>query len=292
MARALRIAAFLLAAGTALAQPQPLPRFDAQRESAALRYDRNGIPIARVEVNGHAVELGIDTGAGMTVLSDSAARHAGVRELRPAPMPVFDSLGQSIPARIGVAEVRVAGMAIDALPVLVLPDERLRARTLGATMFEFEGLLGWNAMESSRVTLDYARGQLRFDPPRSDCGPRTLWSVNSRPLVAFEADGTRGRAFVDTGARTSALVSTGEAGDGEHTRLVAGASGVSLRREGLRRGVTFASGGQRWEGRAMPVTARGEHDLHDALIGNDLLAGRRVEIDAGCGEFSIGAPPR
>lgn len=250
-----------------------------------LRFDRNGIPIAPVTVNGHALEVGVDTGAGMTVLSETSAQRAGVRELRASDVPVLDALGQRIPARMGTADVEVAGVRLRNLQVLVVPDERLRAATSWLTMFHFDGLLGWNAMQAHRVTIDYGARELRFDIAGRDCGAVNLWSGDSRPLVAFEADGVAGRALLDTGARTSMLVAPH---DGEQSRLVAGASGVATRREGIRHGVTLMLGGQRFERLSLPVAAPGEHATHSALVGNDLLAGRRVDIDATCGRFTVG----
>ena len=59
-------------------------------------------------------------------------------------------------------------------------------------------------------------------------------------------------------------------------------------REGGRSGVTLLIDSQRFEPVTLPVVAPGEHDAHTLMIGNDLLVGRRVEIDASCGRFSIG----
>jgi hypothetical protein len=106
--------------------------------------------------------------------------------------------------------------------------------------------------------------------------------------VRYEANGATAEVLVDTGARTSVLVTALPPQEGENTRLVAGAGGVAMRREGVRSGLTFTTGGQRWDNLTLPLVQASEHDVHGALIGNDLLAGRRVELDATCGRFSVG----
>ena len=257
----------------------------AQDVSSPLHFDDNGIPIAAVLVNGERIDMGVDTGAGMTVLSESSAQRVHVRDLHAADRPVLDALGRPLAAQMGIADLEIAGALLRDLPVLVLPDERLRARTVARTMFEFDGLLGWNAMDSHRVTIDYAARTLRFEPPSHTCGAMNLWAVDSRPLVAFEADGAVGRALLDTGARTSVLFAPNA---GEHMRLVAGASGIATRRESTRDGVTLVVGGERFERLSIPVSAPPAHNAPSALIGSDLLAGRRVVVDATCGRFTVG----
>ena len=48
------------------------------QEAVPLRFDRNGIPIARVTLNGRPLEVGIDTGAAMTMLDDSSAKRVAI----------------------------------------------------------------------------------------------------------------------------------------------------------------------------------------------------------------------
>jgi predicted aspartyl protease len=200
----------LLAGDDAL--PAAELRFVSTTARSSLRTGRNGGPIVDATINGVAIELGVDTGAGLSVITESTARRVVARDLDGPRPKVLDSLGESVEARLALVDLALPGVEFRGLPVLVMRDENLSARVLGLTLFAFDGLLGWNALGLVRVELDFGRGEMTLRPTRAPCDGRNLWSVGSKLLVEAAADGVPTLALVDTGARRSWAVAAVGAG--------------------------------------------------------------------------------
>ena len=128
-------------------------------------------------VNGVRVEMGVDTGAGFSVIAQSVARKVKARPLEGIAPKVGDSLGKSVNADLFVVDLVIGGMEARDLPVLVVEDARLRASVLGVTLFAFDALVGWNALSHSRLVVDFEAKKLSIGPPLRDCPSRNLFSL-------------------------------------------------------------------------------------------------------------------
>lgn len=281
-------------AGAALLrQPMLQPRnvrWDMPSVTLPIRIGRNGVPLMDAAVNGFAVEVGLDSGAGVSVLTESTAKKVGALPVVTSRLPtVRDAVGQAVPARLATVDLSVGTLAFLGLPVLVLPDDRLRASFLGLTLFAFDGLIGWNALAEVRIDVDYRSSVVSFSMPRecSDGGLR-LWSVGQKPLLEIEIDGKHAIAFLDTGSRTSYLIrAPSSAPDDAGGRLTGSASGISVQKESAEPDVALSLGSLSLPRRSLPVryTAQ-DGSFYDFVVGADLLRGRRVGVDAACGAYT------
>ncbi|MDH5285538.1 MAG: retroviral-like aspartic protease family protein [Betaproteobacteria bacterium] len=266
-------------------------RFAPRAARTLLRTARNGVPIVDATINGVAVELGVDTGAGLSVITESTARRVAARSLDGPRPKVLDSLGEGVEARLAIVDLALPGVEFRGLPVLVMRDENLSARVLGVTLFAFDGLLGWNALGLARVELDFDRGEMTLRPTRAPCDGRNLWSVGSKPLVEAAVDGVPTLALVDTGARRSWLVAAGGAGAEaapENSRLVAGASGARVVGVRTREDVRVAAAGRILAMRTLDERpARDRVPLQRATLGMDFVGRGAAVLDRGCGEFAL-----
>lgn len=255
---------------------------------------RRGIPIVPLTVNGAPLDLVLDTGAEMTVLSEAAARrldlaveHAYPRAMR--------SVGGDFP--IGQASLRglaIGGMRLPDGPVLVGP---LRLEPFGDA--PPDGLLGADILGAFDLDLDLPRGRVVLHPSGAACPvPGPAWapasaaipasrSLNAHLMFPIRLGGREIRAFVDTGAERSLLDATSPAAEA----IVAAAAPLSG--ETRLRGVPattvparayriarLSAGRETLADFPILVAAIGMRDA-DAILGLDFLRLRRVWLSFG-----------
>jgi predicted aspartyl protease len=107
------------------------------------------------------IDLVVDTGASMTVLSPSVARRAGVA--LHGPRVAAAGAGPRMPARLArLRSIEIGHLRATRLGVAVLSLAALnRATGLG-----IGGIVGYNLLCRYRLTIDYAAGRLVFRPVR------------------------------------------------------------------------------------------------------------------------------
>lgn len=270
------------------AVPVPHVRFEASSASVAFRAARNGTPIVEVSLNGARFEMGLDTGAGFSVITQSVARKVNARPLEGIAPKVEDSLGQSVNAALFVVDLVIGGMEARNLPVLVVEDARLRASVLGVTLFSFEGLVGWNALSQSRLVVDFEAKKLSLGPPLRDCPARNLFSLGFKPLVEIRLNERPMLALVDLGARTSFALSGAPelAGGTPETQIIAGASGSTVQPVSVLRDVSVELPGRKTSLAKLSVRERGAVDaLNSVTVGLDVIGAGTLILDFPCGEF-------
>ncbi len=113
----------LLTAAEALKDTPAMTLSGKTRGSVPLRLAKDGIPRARVSVNGIDEEAILDTGASFSSISLSLAKKAGVRPLK-ATVRIAPGGGPEANAGIGVAdELVIAETTFRNVVVLILPDK-------------------------------------------------------------------------------------------------------------------------------------------------------------------------
>lgn len=278
--------------------PPATPLFTTDDSAIAMRRARSGTPLLMARINGVAIELGLDTGAGLSVISESVAERVGARAGKEGAPKVKDSLGREIPGRLARVSLELGAMRHDDLPVLVLPDDRLQARLLGMfTLFSFDGLVGWHAIAPARTTIDFDSRTIRFSRPSASCAERKIWSRAFKPIVQAIVGGRSVDGFLDTGARASWGLQGREAWRGAFDTLpgaglIAGAGGAEVRIQDKATDVLVETGGRSTRLESLAFRKGPPDAPHDITLGMDVLGTGIVVLDLACGDFTLapGAP--
>lgn len=266
-----------------LAGVSPMRAQIAAAGETPLRHDRAGLPRVRVTINGQEQEIVLDTGASLSLLTESAARRLGLRMLE-GETSVRAAGDLYATARIGIAEtLEIAGGSFSDVVFIVVPDGAL---VFAGGLYRIPGLIGFPIL-SRLGRIEFRGDQLRHRrSSRELAQDSNLLVSGSRPYALLGANGHPVRMLVDTGARRSTLT---ELATTEFPALLEGA-----RRRDVR--VRGAGGSRTYDGAAViprlavNVGARvvtlenvrvvGDGDQHRyGIIGQDVLR-------AGCG-FAI-----
>jgi predicted aspartyl protease len=162
-----------------------------------------GMLLVPATVNGQPDELLLDTGAGLSVLMASLAQRLGVR-LLPGDVSVSGGTGARMAARLGLARLELAGVALEDVPLLVLPDSLLHVRA-GPLELQVRGIVGLPvlvALEEFSLSRD---GWLEVAAQPRLRGTSNLAMDGQRLLVEATLDGQAGVFSLDTGARSTTL---------------------------------------------------------------------------------------
>lgn len=128
-----------------------------------------------------------DTGAPINLLSPKVAKEAGVtperrpRQRQPG-MPMLP-LGPNTK----VAELEIGELSIKDLPVMVFEHPTVKA--IAGVLGPLEGIMGFPLFARYRVTLDYEKKQMTFEPVDFDPGDvmaglmRTMMGNRKEPVV-------------------------------------------------------------------------------------------------------------
>jgi len=232
------------------------------RTPGRVRAERNQFGMLRVPVavDGRDADLLLDTGAGLSVLTASLADSLGVRVL-PGTVSVSGGTGVRMAARLALARLAVAGITLDDVPFLVLPDSVLNVRA-GPLQLQVRGIVGLPvlaAMEEFSLSSD---GWLDVPATPRLRGPSNLAMDGQRLLVEATLDGRPGVFSLDTGARSSFLYPPARALLGEQsaageagTAQMGGAGGTRTYNVVRLRAVTLGIGDTTITLRQLPLLA-------------------------------------
>jgi predicted aspartyl protease len=268
--------------------------FPAERVQLGFERGISRTPRIPARVNGHPTELGLDSGAGITVIGSELAAAVGARLLG-ARTGARDAHGEGVLVELAVVDLELGGIRIEGLPVMVIDSARLRFRVSNLDITGFDGVVGWNALAPLRVVIDNSAQTVGLGPSRATT-PRSgdLFWVGEPYVRAHMANGLPVTLFLDTGASRSSLASP-----------LAGAAG--LRPGTTRSSMVMAAGSSR----RMDITVHPEAAIHvggarirldelqsaaprstgyairDGVLGADALVEGRIVMDFRGGEFSV-----
>jgi hypothetical protein len=198
----------------------------------ALTPNKLGSRSAGVTVDGFTLPWFVDSGAEVSVVSQSVATRIGVRML--AGSVQVGTTTAPVQGRMGVVDtLAIGGATIENLPVLVLPDAQLTIADLPT----IPAILGLPALVAfHRVAWLDGASELALgdDAPAVPAdAPRLYWHEEGVGVPIATARGTRG-AHLDSGANASYLRAGGRAllsraqerSAKVHDRRIGGAGGV------------------------------------------------------------------
>lgn len=259
-----------------------------------------------VTINGHAMDLLLDTGAERSVLNEAAVEQQGfARDAR------FVYATGGIGGASAKAAVPIDSMTIGGIPIAI---DRVPATSLPASL-HVDGLLGVDVLHDYDLDIDAPHQTLTLYSARACQRTAPPWPEPAVPIAGvvlrehrlrmpIEIDGVTGMVMVDTGA-TATLLSQEFAGrlglgdlsaSGDRIVLLGGVSGDRVQ-AAVHRFKTVRVG---------PVTA---HDVRlqvllkeqpkvdavhrpaDGWVGQDVLGGRRVWISLRAEQIFVSRRP-
>lgn len=264
-----------------------------------VRKDKVGLPRATVEIDGHAQDTVLDTGANLSVVSLSTARRLGLR-LQQGGASVGSASRDAVAVRLGLADtLSFAGLTLHDVPFLVLDDAQLAMPVPGG--YRIDAILGFpvlRALQRFRIT---AAGRLEpslsaANPASADTG--NLLMVGNDMYVQANVGGVPLAMHLDSGAAGSALSADfarrhADLLKGLPTRSahVAGAGGAVARRTATWPNVQLRVGGRTTTLAQLDVALAGGAGAAPNVLGEDALgAFAWWSVDFGQMRLELGPP--
>ena len=266
----------------------------ASTERLPFKIGRPDVPRVEVTINGHKNASAIvDSGAVLSIVSDSLAAAVQVRILGPFTGTFSGLLGEPIPVRFGILDKLDLGrMSIANVPVAVMPDDKMRFLVSGKKEFKIDFLLGAHLLKEFRVELDFRRNGLTLtrvpQSARKPAADQNLFIEQFRPAVRGTVNRHGWYLFVlDTGSEVTFLnerqlgaLPVQVFAPKMHNATLQGLGGARKHGEKLE---NVEVGVDRWAGtyHTIPMYDAGEHERTTGIIGENYLKNFDVVIDFG-----------
>ena len=190
---------------TALSPVPPMRVLHKASGSLAATRDKAHLLRAKVRIGGSVEDAIIDSGAGFSTVSESAAKRIGLKMLDEG-ASVGSSSMKAVTTRLGVAERLAFGKTVlTDVVFIVLPDAALSFAEGAYTIDAIIGLPVFEALGRIEVARTGGKEVLRYGPrPGKAVGSNLLLS-GVQPIVLAKVDGAAEpmRFFIDTGANDS-----------------------------------------------------------------------------------------
>ena len=170
-----------------------------------LSRDLAGLALAPLSINGQARDFVVDTGANLSVVTQSQAEALGLRRVG-GDVTVGSITSSAAAANMAVADRLVLGpLTFHDVVFLIMPDEAL---TFAGGAYRIEGILGFPVLSRlERLSFERDGERERLAWRRSGPAPerRDLFVAGLTPHVYLEMAGQDAVFALDTGANTTSL---------------------------------------------------------------------------------------
>ena len=199
-----------------------------ERFSLPVEFGRPNLLRVAVRVNGRrAEEMIVDSGASLSLLTESAAARLGVSFVPGATAVAKGLHDTDLPMRLGwVDSVRVGDLTLTDVPFGVLPDGTLTFETTSSGVFRLNGVLGVHLMKELDWRIEFTDRLLQAQ--RLDrrvlrgSKDQNLFFRRMKPMARASLDGRPWSLFLlDTGSEPSMITRVGlQKGEPVSRRLV------------------------------------------------------------------------
>jgi len=272
-----------------------------ERLSLPVAFGRPNLLRLAVRVNGHAPEeMVLDSGASLSLLTESAAARLGVTFVPGATASAKGLHATDLPMRLGwVDSVRLGDVTLTDVPVGVLADGTLTFETVSSGVFRLNGVLGAHFMKEFDWRLAY--GDRLVHARRLDrrlvrgSKDQNLFFRRMKPMARASIDGQPWSLFLlDTGSEPSMITRGGL----RKTRLFEPEAAYPVTLEGIGKSrvswtkisnVTVGVG--EYMVRFKDIVVKEEADgIEDGILGASFLSPFDVEIRFGAMTLGLENP--
>jgi hypothetical protein len=259
-------------------------------ESHETDFDMRGFELVRIPVTVNDLQAAaiVDSGAVYSIMTETFAKKAGVREIPNSRASGRGLHKKEFPVTFGVADrVTFSGFTLRDVPVMLMPDEALLFETTRGE-FPVPAVLGAHLLKEFTTEIDYPQHRLKltradFRVPKR-AAEQNLYFYRGRLFARTSVNRTGWYQFlVDTGSESTMMTSVGlsRAGLPASNKLfpkkVYGI-GKSQAEWGRVRDLAIGVGG--YAARFQDLTVReDEASYEDGIVGNSFLGHFRVLID-------------
>ncbi|WP_079477606.1 retropepsin-like aspartic protease [Halobacillus salinus] len=188
-------------------QKQPAPSFFFPNEAVHTRMktSQSGCPTIEVTLNGRKATLWLDTGAGMSVLSQSLAKQYEVSSLAIETLSVENSSNQNVSSQLAIIDcLDIKGVRVTHQPTLVLQDQLLRFNIPKTSeVMKIDGIIGWDVIQHLHLEIDYKNRSVCIQKPDPKNLQANLFFCGAPIVKALSEQDTPLYFGLDTGAGKS-----------------------------------------------------------------------------------------
>jgi hypothetical protein len=185
-------------------------------ETHSVDFEMRDFELVRVPVtvNGSASQALVDTGAVYSIVGESFARRAGVREIPDSKASGRGLHGKDFPVTFGVVDsLQFGGFALRNVPVMLMPDDALLFDT-SRGQFSVPVVLGLHLLKEFTMQIDYRNRRIQwtradFRLPKEDAD-QNLFVHRGRLFVRATINKVGYFPFLlDTGSEPTMMTSVG-----------------------------------------------------------------------------------
>lgn len=181
-------------------------------DQVPMRVGRPDVPRVDIVLNGAKdASAIIDSGAVLSIISNSLAESLPIRRLGTFSGTFFGLLGEPIRVEFGLIDtIEIGAITIDNVPVAIMPDENMSFLVSGRREFKMDFLLGANLLKEFRTELDFRRNRATFTrltpADRVPAADQNLYFDGFRPAIRSTVNKKGWYLFVlDTGSEVTYL---------------------------------------------------------------------------------------
>jgi len=166
----------------------------------------SGSPTIEVMINGNRKCFWLDTGAGMTVISNSIVRDCEINIMKEEELEVGNSTNQNFRTDLAIIDsIVIQDLRIHNHPTLVLANELLTIQNPETKeMMKIDGIIGWDIIQHIFLEIDYGRKQVVIQKPKQKDGVENNLFFCGYPILKVKGQNQVPLYFgLDTGANKS-----------------------------------------------------------------------------------------
>ncbi|MEC2056209.1 retropepsin-like domain-containing protein [Peribacillus psychrosaccharolyticus] len=168
-----------------------------------MKLSSSGSPTIDVMINGNKICFWLDTGAGMTVISNALAKECDITILKDEVLEVGNSSNQHFSTDLAIINsIVIQDLTILNQPTLVLADDLLMIQNPKTEeIMKIDGIIGWDIIQHVFLEIDYGRKHIVIQKPkRKEEGQNNLFFCGY-PIISVKGKNQVPLYFgLDTGA--------------------------------------------------------------------------------------------
>lgn len=166
----------------------------------------SGSPTIDVMINGRKKCFWLDTGAGMTVISDSIVKECGMALIENEDLEVGNSTNQNFNSDLAIIDtIVIDNLTILNQSTLVLASDLLKIPIPhSAKVMEIDGIIGWDIIQYLHLEIDYGKEKVMIQKHRQKDGEKNNLFFCGYPIIKVKGKNQVPLYFgLDTGANKS-----------------------------------------------------------------------------------------